>query len=68
MTMQYRVGRNGANLREEPSIKARILTTLSQGTIVHADPGRTVDGDWMPVVIVRGWIKAGLLEAIDEPT
>lgn len=66
--MQYRVGKSGANLREEPSVKARILTTLSHGTIVHADPGRTTDGDWLPVVIVRGWIKATVLEAIDKPS
>jgi SH3-like domain-containing protein len=49
---QYRVNPTGANLREEASTKARVLTLLAPGTIVHLDH---VDGDWL-YVEVRGWV------------
>lgn len=41
-----------ANLREEPSTKAGILTQLRTGTIVHMDHA---DGEWL-YVEVRGWV------------
>lgn len=49
---QLRVNATGANLREEPGAKARIVTLYAPGTIVHLE--RT-DGDWLRVT-VRGWV------------
>lgn len=49
---QYRVNPTGANLREEASKQARIVTTYAPGTIVHLEQ---TDGDWLRVT-VRGWV------------
>lgn len=64
---QYRItGTMRANVREEASTQSRVLFQLAPGAIIHADPDRTRDGDWLPVVMVRGWVNRGLLELIDE--
>lgn len=57
---QYRVNPTGANLREEPHAKARRLTLLAPGTIVHLE--RT-DGDWLRVT-VRGWVHKSTVKAL----
>lgn len=64
---QYRItGTLRANVREEASDKARVLFQLAPGAIVHADPARTKDGEWLPVMVIRGWVHRSLLEMIDE--
>lgn len=65
--IQYRItGTLRANVREEPSTDSRVLFQLAVGAIVHADPARTRDGDWLPVVMVRGWVHRSLLEVLDD--
>lgn len=62
MSEQYRTT-SRANMRDEPSTKARIITTLADGVILHVDPDRTQDGEWLPVVLVRGWVHNSTVEA-----
>lgn len=63
---QYRItGTLRANVREEPSTDSRVLFQLAAGAIIHADPERIRDGEWLPVVMVRGWAHRSLLEMID---
>ena len=57
---QLRVNPTGANLREEPSAKARVLTLLAPGTIVHLE---TTDGDWLRVTF-RGWVHKTTVKAL----
>ena len=57
---QLRVNPTGANLREEPSTKARVLTLLAPGTIVHLE---TTDGDWHRVTF-RGWVHKTTVKAL----
>ena len=69
---QYRAKPNGANLREEPSLKARVLITTAPGTVLHLDPQRSTDTDkaghrWIPVVMVRGWVRDDTVEVL-QPT
>lgn len=65
-TTQYRItGTLRANVREEASDKAKVLFQLAPGAIVHADPARTKDGGWLPVILVRGWVHNTLLELIE---
>lgn len=66
MTTQYRItGTLRANVREEASDKAKVLFQLAPGAIVHADPERTKDGGWLPVMLIRGWVHNTLLELIE---
>lgn len=63
---QYRVSTDKqANVREEASTKARVLFQLAPGAIVHLDPGRTPDGEWFPVVVVRGWMHKSTVKAVE---
>lgn len=68
MNTQYRVepaeGVEVGNLREEASMKARVVTTLERGQIVSRDPERELDGDWIPVTF-RGWMHKSILAVID---
>lgn len=57
---QYRVNPTGANLREEAHAKARVLTLLAPGTIVHLE---TTDGDWRRVMF-RGWVHKSTVKAL----
>ena len=57
---QLRVNPTGANLREESSAKARVLTLLAPGTIVHLE---TTDGDWHRVTF-RGWVHKTTVKAL----
>ena len=57
---QLRVNPTGANLREEPSTKARVLTLLAPGTIVHLEK---TDGDWHRVTF-RGWVHKTTVKAL----
>ena len=59
-------------MRDEPSTKARIVTTLDNGVILHVDPDRTQDGEWLPVLLVkdgypletrRAWTHSSVVEA-----
>ena len=54
-----------ANLRNEASAEAAVITTLATGTIVNVDTDRTPDGDWLPVVLVRGWVHQSVVEAVE---
>jgi hypothetical protein len=69
---QYRARANGANLRDHPDLSAKIVTTLSPGSVLHLDPERSTDTDkdgrhWLPVVFVRGWVRDDTVEAL-QPT
>ena len=57
---QLRVNPTGANLREESSAKARVLTLLAPGTIVHLDKS---DGDWLRVTF-RGCVHKTTVKAL----
>ena len=57
---QLRVNPTGANLREEPAAKARVLTLLAPGTIVHLDH---VDAEWYYVTF-RGWVHRTTVKAL----
>jgi SH3-like domain-containing protein len=58
---QYRVtSPKVANLREEPSTKAGILTQLRTGTIVHLDHA---DGEWYYVTF-GGWVHKTTVKAL----
>ena len=66
---QYRARANGANLREEPSLKARVLITTAPGTVLHLAPERSTEPDkdghyWIPVVFVRGWVRNDMVEEL----
>ena len=58
---QYRVNKSGANLRDEPAPKARIVTLFRPGTIVYVDHAV---GDWH-YVEVRGWMHKSTLTALE---
>ena len=58
---QYRVKPTGANMREEPSTKARAVTLLAPGTIVHLEQ---TDGDWLRVTM-RGWVHKSTVTALE---
>ena len=58
---QYRVGTNGANVREEPSTTASIKTILRPGTIVTMDH---MDGkDWL-FVTFNGWVHKSTVKVL----
>ena len=57
---QLRVNPTGANLREEAHAKARKLTLLAPGTIVHLEK---TDGDWHRVTF-RGWVHKTTVKAL----
>ena len=57
---QLRVNPTGANLREESHAKARVLTLLAPGTIVHLEH---TDGDWHRVTF-RGWVHKTTVKAL----
>ena len=57
---QLRVNPTGANLREEAAAKARVLTLLAPGTIVHLEK---TDGDWHRVTF-RGWVHKTTVKAL----
>ena len=60
--MQYRVtSPSVANLREESSTKAGVLTQLRTGTIVHCDH---IDGEWL-YVSVNGWLHKSTVTALE---
>ena len=66
---QYRTKANGANMREEPSLKARVLITTAPGTVLHLEPGRRTashkDGHyWIPVIFVGGWVRNDTVEEL----
>ena len=66
---QYRARANGANLRDHPDLTAKIVTTLSPGSVLHLDPERSTDTDkaghrWIPVVMVRGWVRDDTVEEL----
>lgn len=63
--MQYRITTTKANVRNEANVKADVVAVMSAGAILHVDPDRTPDGDWLPVMIVRGWIHSSVVEAIE---
>jgi hypothetical protein len=64
-TAQYRVISDlRVNVREEGAADSRVLCQLSHGTILQADPWRTLDGEFLPVV-VRGWVHRAYLELIE---
>lgn len=48
-----------ANVRESPTTKGKLITTLQQGAIVRAD-GRNEQSDWLK--IEQGWIFAELVD------
>jgi SH3-like domain-containing protein len=54
-----------ANLRQEASLKAPVVTVLKAGSVVTLDVHRTQDGDWLPVVYVRGWLHKSVVEALE---
>ena len=59
---QYRVtSPRVANLREEPSTDAGIITQLRTGTIVHLEQ---TDGDWLRVTM-RGWLHKSTVTALE---
>lgn len=59
---QYRVtSPRVANMREEPSIEAGVLTQLRAGTIVHLDH---VDADWYYVTF-GGWVHKSTVTALE---
>jgi hypothetical protein len=62
---QYRVTTTKANLRNESHVMAGIVSVLEAGAIVHIDTDRTPDGDWLPVVLVRGWVHQSVVEAVE---
>ena len=57
---QYRVNLTGANVREEASREARVLTLLAPGTIVHLEH---TDGDWLRVMF-RGWVHKSTVKVL----
>lgn len=60
---QYRVTSEGpANLREEPTKKAGILTELRPGTIVHMDH---IDGEWL-YVSLNGWVHTSTVSVLQS--
>lgn len=61
---QFRTTVN-ANLRQEASIKAPIVTVLKRGSVVTLDVHRTQDGEWLPVVYVRGWLHRSVVEPLE---
>ena len=61
MTTEYRAI-NTCNMRQEASTKAAIAAVVQKGAIVHV---AKVEGGWAFVELVRGWISAELLEAIE---
>ena len=66
---QYRTKGNGANLRDEPSVTAKIVTTLSPGSVLYLDAQRRTDTDdtghtWLPVVMVHGWVRSDTVEEL----
>ncbi len=66
---QYRAKANGANLRTDPDLGAAIVTTVRPGFVLHLDPDHATDVDkdghhWLPVVVVRGWVRDDTVEAI----
>ena len=62
MADQYRAI-NTCNMRQEASTKAAIAAVVQKGAIVHV---AKIEGGWAQVELVRGWISAELLEAIDD--
>lgn len=62
---QYRITTTKANLRNEPDAKAGIVAVVEAGAIVHVDPDRTPDGEWLPVILVRGWVHKSVVEALE---
>lgn len=59
---QYRVtSPRVANMREEPSIEAGVLTQLRTGTIVHLEQ---TDGDWLRITM-RGWVHKSTVTALE---
>ncbi len=61
---QYRATSN-ANIRDEPDAKASVAAVVGAGAIVHVDPDRTPDGEWLPVILVRGWVHKSVVEALE---
>lgn len=56
MDRQFTVTSEQANFRQEPHRDGAIITKLFEGAIVHLDPDRKPEGDWLPVLLVRGWM------------
>lgn len=54
-----------ANLRQEPSLKAQVVTVLRSGSVVTLDVHRAKDGEWLPVVFVRGWLHKSVVEPLE---
>ena len=68
-TAQYRTTAR-TNLRQEPSTASAAICQLNAGVIVHVDLYRTTDVDkdghrWLPVVIVRGWLRDDVVELVE---
>lgn len=61
---QYRV-KVAANFREEEYITSKVRAVLAAGTIVNIDDERIPKGDWLPVLLVRGWMHKSVLEPIE---
>lgn len=61
---QFRTTVN-ANLRQDPSLKAPVVTVLKTGSIVTLDVHRTQNGEWLPVVFVRGWLHKSVVEPLE---
>lgn len=61
---QFRT-RVNANLRQEASIKSPVVTVLKTGSIVTLDVHRTQNGEWLPVVFVRGWLHKSVVEPLE---
>lgn len=75
---QYRVIRTGYMRQEptsapspgDPNATKNVITTFNAGIIVHVDPDRKPEGEWLPVKYVRGWMHKSLLQEIkpnDKP-
>ena len=60
---QYRTTAR-ANLRDEPNVNAYRRATLEPGVILHVDPERQPEGDWLPVLLVRAWIHRSNIEPV----
>lgn len=61
---QFRT-RVNANLRQDPSILAPVVTVLRYGSVVTLDVHRSQDGEWLPVVYVRGWLHKSVVEPLE---
>ena len=58
-------GVKAANVREEASTSSRVVITLERGQLLTTDPDRTQDGEWLPVVFVRGWVHTSIVSVLD---